>query len=321
MLTDSLALRPDLGTPFFAEVEQRDQRHEKICPLRGLVRLADRSSDRDSGYWFGAAERVRKLSERFGRLLQTAKLCPCPREPSYTVGDVVEVDGVNFYARALRCFPRLKPPEPVQTSLTDVFETSKIGMSLGMRLRQIFESSVGADLVNRIRIKFSDVTVVSVARLDLKDALDRQACPEVAPLIDATITAVDRNRKPFFVVSEVLSGKRQATLTLADKANVQAKAERIAQQIGNAEVKVEITAEGLVTLKSELVMPIALKPVTVPKVVLVGQFGDYRGGEQVELKWDPLDCTARPACASLFDPFADLVKESPPSLSEEDLAR
>ena len=102
---------------------------------------------------------------------------------------------------------------------------------------------------------------------------------------------------------------------------MQAKAERIAQQIGNAEVKVEITAEGLVTLKSELVMPIALKPVTVPKVVLVGQFGDDRGGEQVELKWDPLDCTARPACASLFDPFADLVKESPPSLSEEDLAR
>jgi hypothetical protein len=24
----------------------------------------------------------------------------------YTVGDVVEVDGVNFYARSVRCFPR-----------------------------------------------------------------------------------------------------------------------------------------------------------------------------------------------------------------------
>ena len=42
----------------------------------------------------------------------------------YTVGDVVEVDGVNFYARALRCFPRLKPPDPVQTALTDVLENS-----------------------------------------------------------------------------------------------------------------------------------------------------------------------------------------------------
>jgi len=113
----------------------------------------------------------------------------------YTVGDVVEVDGVNFYARALRCFPRLKPPDPVQTALTDVLESSSAGVSFGLRLRQIFDSSAGADLVNRIRITFSDVTVVSVARLDLRDALDRQACPEIAPLVDATVTAVDRNRK------------------------------------------------------------------------------------------------------------------------------
>jgi hypothetical protein len=239
----------------------------------------------------------------------------------YTVGDVVEVDGVNFYARALRCFPLLKPPEPVQTALTDVLQISSAGISFGLRLRQIFDSSAGADLVNRIHIRFSDVTVVSVARLDLRDALDRQACPEIAPLVDATITAVDRKRRPFFVVSEVLSGRRQATLTLADKANLQVKAERIAQQVANAQVKVEVTAEGLITLKSDVIMPIALKPVTVPKVVLVGQFGDLRGGEQVKLKWDPLDCATRRACASLFEPFADLLKEATPNLREEDLAQ
>ena len=28
----------------------------------------------------------------------------------YTVGDVINVDGVNFYARALRCFPKLLAP-------------------------------------------------------------------------------------------------------------------------------------------------------------------------------------------------------------------
>jgi hypothetical protein len=239
----------------------------------------------------------------------------------YAVGDVVEIDGVNFYARALRCFPRLKPPEPVPTALTDVFETSAVGLSLGMRLRQLFDSTARADLLNRISMKFSDVTVASVARLDLKEALDRQACPEVAPLVDATVTAVDRNKKPFFVVSEVLSGKRQATLTLADKANLQVKAERIAQQVANAQVKVEVTADGLITLKSDFVMPIALKPVTVPKVVLVSQFGNLRGVEQVELKWDSLECTARQACASLFEPFAELVKQSAPTLNEQELAQ
>ena len=239
----------------------------------------------------------------------------------YTVGDVIEVDGVDFYARALRCFSRLKPPEPVQTALVNVFETNSVGMSFGLWLKQIFDSSAGADLVDQIRITFSDVTVVSVARRDLRDALDREACPEIAPLIDATITEVDRNKKPFFVVSEVLSGKRQATLTLADKANLRAKADRIAQQVGNAQVRVEVSTEGQITLKSDVVMPIALKPVTVPKVVLVGQFRDLRGGEQVQLKWDPLDCATGQTCAPLFNPFAELVKESEPHLSPEDLAR
>lgn len=239
----------------------------------------------------------------------------------YTVGDVVEVDGVNFYARALRCFPRLKPPEPVQTSLTDLFESSKAGMNFGLMLRQIFDSSAGADLVRQIRIRFSDATVVSVARLDLRDALDRQACPGIVPLIDATITAVDRNSRPFFVVSEVISGKRQATLALADNANLQAKADRIARQVVNTQIKMEVTAEGFITLTSDAVMPIALKPVTVPKVVLIEQFGDVRGGAQVKLKWDPLDCPTPRGCAPLFGPFADLVKEMKPKLGEEDLAQ
>ena len=140
-------------------------------------------------------------------------------------------------------------------------------------------------------------------------------------MVDATVTAFDRNGRPFFVVSEVISGKRQATLTLSDKANLQVKANQIVQLAIDANMKVEVTAEGLVVLKSDVVMPIALKPVTVPKVVLVGQFGDLRGSEQVELKWDPLECANRQACAALFDPFADLIKETKPVLSEEDLAQ
>jgi len=238
----------------------------------------------------------------------------------YTVGDVVETDGVNFYARALRCFPRLKPPEPVQTVLTDVFESSKAGLNFGLMLKRIFDSSAGADLVSQIRIRFSDITVVSAALLDLRDALDRQACPAIAPLVDATISAVDRNQKLFFVVSDVLSGKREATLTLVDKANLQAKANRIAQQIADAHVKMEVSAEGVIKSNSDVVMLIALKPVTVPKVVLVEQFGAVRG-DPIRLKWDPLNCASPRACAPLFDPFADLVKGTEPGLREEDLAQ
>jgi hypothetical protein len=237
----------------------------------------------------------------------------------YTVGDVVEADGVNFHARSVRCFPHLKTPKPTPTSLTGIVESSSAGMSFLLKLKQIFDSSAGANLAKRITIKFSDVSVVAVSLLDLRDALDRKACPEIAPLVDSTITAVDRNNKPFFVVSEVLSGKRDATLTLTDQANLQAHAANITQQVADAQVKVEVTNGGIITLKSEVIAPIALKPVTVPKVVLVSQFDTLRSGQEVELKWEPLDCQQPTTCTVLFGPFADLLKASQPALSSEEL--
>ena len=38
------------------------------------------------------------------------------------VGDVIDVDGVDFAARAARCFPGLKPPAPVLSSLEDAIQ-------------------------------------------------------------------------------------------------------------------------------------------------------------------------------------------------------
>ena len=54
-------------------------------------------------------------------------------------------------------------------------------------------------------------------------------------------------------------------ITLADKANLHAKADRIAQQIANAQITMEVSAEGIVKLNSDVVMPIALEPVPSPR--------------------------------------------------------
>ena len=67
------------------------------------------------------------LVDYFGRL----NYVPVLVNRGYTVGDIVQADGVNFYARASRCFPRLKPPEPVQAVLTDVLQTNSAGISFG----------------------------------------------------------------------------------------------------------------------------------------------------------------------------------------------
>ena len=235
----------------------------------------------------------------------------------YKVGDVINVDGVNFYARAERCFPKLKLPDPVPTALSDVLETDAAGMSLGLKLWSLFDSSAGADLVRRMRIKFTDVTTVSAALLDLREALDRRVCSEIAPLVDGTITPVDRNQEPFFVVSDVVYGKREAELQLKAGTDLQASAERLGRQIGDAKLKVTANSDGLVTLTSDIVVPIALRPVTVPKVVLVSTF-DLRGAESAELKWEPVDCSAGQSCSQQSDAFADVVKAYPLTLSPKD---
>jgi hypothetical protein len=162
------------------------------------------------------------------------------------------------------------------------------------------------------------VTTVSAALLDLREALDRRACGEVAPLVDGTITAVDRNQQPFFVVSDVVFGKRAAELQLKAGADLQAKAERLGRQIGDANLKMTASADGIVTLRSDVVVPIAVRPVTVPRVVLVSTF-DLRGGENAELKWEPIDCRDGRSCAAQFDAFTDLVKAFAPRLSADDL--
>jgi hypothetical protein len=238
----------------------------------------------------------------------------------YSVGDVVNVDGVNFYARAARCFPGLQPPGPVAAALPDVVETDAAGMGFGLRLKQLFNSSVAADLVRRIQIRFVDVTTVSVALLDLRDALDRQHCQDIAPLIDATISPVDRSKPPFFVVSEVVYGKREAELQLRAGTDVRAELEQLGRQIGDANLRMKASVDGLVTLTSDVVTPIAVRPVTIPTILPVSAFG-LRGSSGLQLKWETVDCSDRDHCTAGFDAFADLVKTFTPDLSPQELER
>jgi hypothetical protein len=239
----------------------------------------------------------------------------------YTVGDAIEADGVNFMARRSQCFPRLKAPTAVPTALPAVIHTDAVAVSFGLKLRQIFDSSAGADLLKSIELRFFDAAVISVSRFDLKEAMDRAACGEITALVDGTILAVDQNWKPRFVVSEVLFGKREATLTFVDKANLNAKADKLARQIGGADIAVQVGIDGRVTLKSNLQSVIAVKPVTIPKVVDISQLNALRGPNDVELQWDPSDCDNAFSCRQLFAPFVDLLKASEPTLDRSDLEK
>jgi hypothetical protein len=241
----------------------------------------------------------------------------------YQTGDVINIDGINLYARASRCFPGLRPPKSVKTSLPETVHTDVAGMSFGLKLKQLFDSSAGADLTHRVEIKFTDVSDVSVALLDLRETLDRSSCPEIAPLIDGTLGPPKPDQHPFFVVSEVLTGKRQARIQFAAHADLDLKTKQIIEQAADANLSVKGMSDGFVLLASEVVAPIALKPVTVPRVVTIASFdGGLRGSEnQKSLQWQPIGCSSADGCWNEFAPFAEQIKAAPATLAPAELYR
>jgi hypothetical protein len=116
----------------------------------------------------------------------------------------------------------------------------------------------------------------------------------------------------------VVYGKREAELQVKAAADLQAKVNQLARQIGDANVKMTASDDGVVTLKSDAVAPIAVRPVTVPKVVMVSSF-NLRGGQSAELKWEPVSCSSLQPCAPQLDLFADLAKAYSPKLNADDL--
>jgi hypothetical protein len=100
---------------------------------------------------------------------------------------------------------------------------------------------------------------------------------------------------------------------------LQAKADKIAQALGSAEVTASVAADGTVTLKSNQKSVIAVKPVSVPEVKLSTVSQSLRGSGDLELKWNPIECDSRQSCKLLFDPFADLLKASTPTFERGEI--
>jgi len=235
----------------------------------------------------------------------------------YTVGDVVQADGISFFGRARTCFPTLSEPKPTDTALPDLIQTDGGGLNFGLKLKQIFDSAVAANLTRQIEIRFSDITVISVPLLDLRGSLNREKCPELAPLVDQVRSKIEPGKPPFFIVSEVLRGKRSAVLRFKPGANIEFDTNRISGLIGDARINVTASRDGTVYLKSDMIASIAIRPVTVPKLVELKAF-DLRGDSLV-IDWQEVGCRNDRTCNKSFSDFAQMIAARHPTLSSDDL--
>ena len=233
-------------------------------------------------------------------------LVPVLATRDFAIGDVVQADGIDFLARGTTCFPGLNMPGAKPQNLPGSVDTDSVGVDAGLSLRRIFSADAQASLLHHADISFSDVTSSEIDLKSLRTALDRKACPEIAPLVDGTPTALKKGEQPSFVVSGVYWGKPQATVEVADKAKLDAEVARIGQ-IGRGKFSATAGEGNKVVLKSDVSLPIAIRPVTVPDVIPIGRFA-LRGDEGPQLQWKSAVCTPGAECKQVFGPFADIIK-------------
>ncbi|MBV9482682.1 MAG: hypothetical protein JO249_18315 [Acidobacteria bacterium] len=237
---------------------------------------------------------------------KTFGLVPVLATRDFAVGDVIEADGINFFAKAATCFPQLTAPPATPQELPGSIQTTMVGLDAGLSLTRIFAAGAQANLVHRVTISFSRVTSREVDVKSLRATLDRKTCPEIAPLVDGTVAPFKKGEEPFFVVSAVYYGKPEATVEVIDKAQLAAEVARIGQ-IGQGKFTAGAGEGNTVILKSTRPMVIAIRPVTIPSVVQIGRF-KLRGDDSLQLQWKSASCSPGDQCKKVFGPFADVMK-------------
>jgi hypothetical protein len=194
----------------------------------------------------------------------------------YTLGDVIDIDGVTLRYRGRDCFPSLKSPHPGPMSLFDDARINEAGINFGLRLRRLFGAAGDLGIDREIRIHFDDVTVVAATLKDIRSAYNRGACPELEPLLTGSIDTPRNGDHPYFIVSAIMFGKHTAVIRRAGSGRGTIEVQKVASLAGDANLQIQARGADEVSLTSRVAIPIAVKPVTVPKVVRIENF-ELRG--------------------------------------------
>ena len=197
----------------------------------------------------------------------------------YGIGDVIDIDGISVLYRGKTCFPRLKLHEEYPQALPDLIEVKDIGMSFGLRLRRLFDSSTDVELNRAIHIRFDDTGVVAVTVAELRKSYDRAACPVIAPLLSGKPEQSSPGEHPYFIVGAVMYGRHEAMLRSAGNASAEASAHKVSAVVDDANLKVSAQAGSVISLSSRVRVPIALRPITIPGLVKPGDFKIRGGGK------------------------------------------
>jgi len=194
------------------------------------------------------------------------------------VGATIEPQAWSFKERSEKCFPHLLLPDPRPTSLPSMTTTDiaslRGGISILESLLQTDKSSIA-----EIAIKHDNARVTAVATGDLRDALDSEACPDLARFFFSAPIGLDRDELSNvpLVISSVYSARRTISITLTNNQSGMANlSHRLADELskiefGAPEADLSLAGSGTerttITLTSSEQVPVAAKPAFYPSLV------------------------------------------------------
>ena len=143
---------------------------------------------------------IREYLEAFKPHGMVAVLDPMGQEP----GDVIDRLGEEFVHRRGECFSNLTAQQS-PSSLPNFDLGAAAAVRLGLGLPQVGDAELRAFGDDRVILRFDHVTVRTVSQGELRQAIDRRSCPEVARLIDKDPEAL---KEGTFLLGEVFLARR-----------------------------------------------------------------------------------------------------------------
>jgi hypothetical protein len=269
----------------------------------------------------GSMDAFDRFRGALGRYFGGLGYFPVTIDRGIEVGAVMEVDGVGLRSRAAKCFHSLVPPKPIRELLPEGVLVDGAGTSFRLRLLQLLGIGGGGQFSEAIELRFTEVSIIAVTRPELSDALDASACPDVAPMIDGGATKQAVEALPLGVISEVLYGKREAVLHLVSAANLEAKVKEISRIAGSADLSAEVSSGGLVRVKSDVVLPLAFRTITLATTVTQGPAVHRGDAAPAGTTWEAFTCEPGSGCSDPFKKALEVLDAARLVVTPEELER
>ena len=187
-----------------------------------------------------------------------AVLDPIGQEP----GDVIDKLGEEFVHRRTECFSDLAPRES-PSSLPSFDLGTEAAIRLGLSVPQIGDAELQALRESHVILRFDHVTVQSVSQGELRQAVNRGACPEIGRLIDKDPEALSASS---ILLGEVFFASRIVRLNRASGggsglslSGLRALASHLGLRL-RAEAGGDLETAKVVELSTTQPLPVAFRP-------------------------------------------------------------